>query len=202
MRPFPNVDSTRITVSRAGGIGPLWARSGRELFFVDPDTRDLMAAQFDTDSGQVLAPETLFTMPPGYLVNAGWNFYDVASDDQRFLMVRPYVGEGDESATELILVQNFFEVLKERVGGGDDVPRPHRPPERRPGRPLQDRANARRGRYGHRVPGGGPQARPEGGPEGPEAGTGCHRRGRTVPRRDQGHGEPPAPSHPAAVRLG
>ncbi len=76
-----------------------------------------MAAQFDTDSGQVLAPETLFTMPPGYLVNAGWNFYDVASDDQRFLMVRPYVGEGDESATELILVQNFFEVLKERVGG-------------------------------------------------------------------------------------
>ena len=32
-------------------------------------------------------------------------------------MARPYTGEGDESATEVIVVLNFFEVLKERVGG-------------------------------------------------------------------------------------
>ncbi len=112
--PFPNVDSTRVRVSRDGGLGTLWAHSGRELFFVDQD-RGLVAAQFDPASGQVLAQETLFTIPVGYVVAAGLDFYDITSDDQRFLMVRPYEGEGEAAATEVIVVENFFEELKERV---------------------------------------------------------------------------------------
>ncbi len=114
MRPLPDVNSTRVLVSRDGGRGPLWAHSGRELFFVGED-RGLVAAQFDPASGQVLAQETLFTIPAGYLVNPGDNFYDITSDDQRFLMVRPYQGEGEAAATEVIVVENFFEELKERV---------------------------------------------------------------------------------------
>ena len=31
VRPFPNVDSTMVLVSTAGGLGPLWAHSGREV---------------------------------------------------------------------------------------------------------------------------------------------------------------------------
>ena len=112
--PFPNADSTRVRVSTEGGLGPLWARSGQELFFMDED-RGMTAARFDPISGQVLGLETLFTKPPEYPVNVGANFYDVALDDQRFLMARPYAGEGD--ATEVIVVENFFEELKERVGG-------------------------------------------------------------------------------------
>lgn len=116
MVPFPDVQSTRVRVSPEGGLGPLWSHGGQELFFVDED-RGMTAARFDPVSGQVLGLETLFTIPPGYPVNPGANFYDVALDDQRFLMARPYTGEGDESATEVIVVLNFFEVLKERVGG-------------------------------------------------------------------------------------
>ena len=103
-----------MRVSRDGGLGTLWAHSGRELFFVDQD-RGLVAAQFDPASGQVLAQETLFTIPVGYVVAAGLDFYDITSDDQRFLMVRPYEGEGEAAATEVIVVENFFEELKERV---------------------------------------------------------------------------------------
>ena len=114
VRPLPNVNSTRVRVSRDGGLRPLWARSGRELFFVDED-RGLIAAQFDPASGQVLAQETLFSIPVGYFVAAGRDFYDITSDDQRFLMVRPYQGEGEAAATEVIVVENFFEELKERV---------------------------------------------------------------------------------------
>ena len=68
VRPLPDVNSARVRVSRDGGLGPLWAHSGRELFFVDED-RGLVAAQFDPGSGQVQAQETLFTIPAGYVVN-------------------------------------------------------------------------------------------------------------------------------------
>ncbi len=37
--------------------------------------------------------------------------YDVSPDDQRFVMLQTE----ENTSTELILVQNFFEVLKERV---------------------------------------------------------------------------------------
>ena len=114
--PFPDVQSTRVRVSTEGGLGPLWAHSGRELFFVDED-RGMTAARFDPASGQVLGLETLFTMPQGYRVSAGANFYDVVLDDQRFLMARPYAGDAEGPATEVIVVENFFEELKERVGG-------------------------------------------------------------------------------------
>jgi hypothetical protein len=39
--------------------------------------------------------------------------YDVTPDDQRFVMIR-YRGVGE--AGELIVVENWFEELKERVG--------------------------------------------------------------------------------------
>ena len=97
---------------------PLWAHSGRELFFVD-GSRALVAAQVETDSGfQVGEKETLFTLPPGYLGNPVSTLYDIAPDDQRFLMVRDYQGDAQEEAVSpFVLVNNFFEVLKERVGG-------------------------------------------------------------------------------------
>ena len=35
MRPFPQVDSGRWQISTTGGTRPAWARSGRELFYLD-----------------------------------------------------------------------------------------------------------------------------------------------------------------------
>jgi Tol biopolymer transport system component len=34
VRPFPDVESGKWQVSTAGGVSPVWAHSGRELFFV------------------------------------------------------------------------------------------------------------------------------------------------------------------------
>ena len=49
----------------------------------------------------------------GYQPGSGYPQYDVSFDDQRFVMLRI---EDDGSGTDgLILVQNFFEELKERV---------------------------------------------------------------------------------------
>jgi len=115
VRPFPNTDSTRVRVSTDGGIVPVWAKSGRELFFFGPD-RTMVVAQFDPVSGRVLDKETLFSLPAGYPAVVSNNFYDVSLDGERFLMVRPYVDDTQEEASGgWVLVQNFFEVLKERI---------------------------------------------------------------------------------------
>ena len=118
MRPFPDVESTRVRVSTDGGMAPVWAKSGPELFFWDQD-RALVAAQFDPTSGRVLAQETLFTLPSGFRTQGdvgGNDFYDVSSDGERFLMARSYTDDTEEeSSPAIILVENFFEELKARV---------------------------------------------------------------------------------------
>ncbi len=114
--PFPNVDSGRVPVSTEGGFGPRWAHSGRELFFVDADRR-LVAAEVETASGfGVLERETLFALGSEYFVIEGADFYDIAPDDQRFLMARLASGLWGSADDRFILVTNWFEELKERVG--------------------------------------------------------------------------------------
>jgi len=114
VRPFPDVESTRIRVSTGGGIIPIWANSGSELFFVDP-SNGMIAARFDPASGRVLGLETLFTIPPIYVVNASQDFYHIGSDDQRFLMARPFLGTEEGEEPRFVLVQNWLEEVKARV---------------------------------------------------------------------------------------
>ena len=37
VRPFPNVNAGKWQVSTSGGVQPLWAHNGRELFYVSMD---------------------------------------------------------------------------------------------------------------------------------------------------------------------
>ena len=55
----------------------------------------------------------LFSMDD-YLPSNGAPMYDVSPDDQRFVMLRIGVGLGSDS--ELILVENWAEELREREG--------------------------------------------------------------------------------------
>jgi hypothetical protein len=56
------------------------------------------------------APRQLFSLAA--FTPRGIRPFDLAPDGERFLMMRP---EGAGEGTELILVQNFFEVLRELV---------------------------------------------------------------------------------------
>ena len=122
VRPFPDVDSGKVQVSTEGGIMPYWAHNGEELFFVDPSTLDMMAARFETTPRfRVVEREPLFTIPSDYERSRVGLLYDVTQDDQRFLMARFYVVAGVEEgdagqANAFVLVQNFFEELRQRVG--------------------------------------------------------------------------------------
>ena len=115
--PFPNVESARVQVSIEGGFSPQWAHSGSELFFADALGGSLIAAEVETASGfRVLQRETLFALGAQRLVLPGLDSYDVMPDDQRFLMVSGApTSSGDDGVGRFILVQNFFEELRERV---------------------------------------------------------------------------------------
>ena len=63
VRPFPNVDDGRWQISRDGGISPVWAPSGRELFFRG-SAFDMMAVAVETEPTLSPGnPEVLFAAP-------------------------------------------------------------------------------------------------------------------------------------------
>ncbi len=119
VRPFPDVDAGKWQVSAEGGHGALWSHTGDELFFVN-NSGEMMAAQVETASGfRVRERQTLFAIPRGYESRAVSDFivglFDITSDDERFLMVRRFT-DSDEASNEFIIVQNFFEEVRARIG--------------------------------------------------------------------------------------
>jgi hypothetical protein len=116
VRPFPDVGSGKWPVSRGGGFAPLWAHSGRELFYISADST-MMVARVETGEGfRITDRQSLFPLPAGFNVERIITLYDVTPDDQTFIGVR------DISATvtvepPLILVEHWLEEVKERTGG-------------------------------------------------------------------------------------
>ena len=118
VRPFPDTDSGKWQVSDGGARGPLWAHGGRELFYMSAD-RDMMVAEIQTGPpfsvGQRLV---LFRVDQEYPMTVVVGSFDISADDQRFLMRRRVAETETETGetTHLILVQNWFEELREKLG--------------------------------------------------------------------------------------
>jgi serine/threonine-protein kinase len=119
VRPYPNVQAGHFQVSSGGGRAPAWSSDGSELFFIadatneGADSRRMMVAPIDRGPPfRVLTPQTLFEIDDNYYLANNSISYRVADDDERFLMAR-FLGEG--ARIELVFVQNFFEVLRERA---------------------------------------------------------------------------------------
>jgi serine/threonine-protein kinase len=116
VRPFPDAQGGKWQVSTGGGINPKWAHSENELFFVNGNG-EMVAAQTQTAGGfRVGERRTLFSVADRFL-NAQPNYasWDVAPDDQRFIMLQVGGGNSDEVG-RLVVVQNFFRELEERMG--------------------------------------------------------------------------------------
>ncbi|HEU5162896.1 MAG TPA: hypothetical protein VFV54_07115, partial [Thermoanaerobaculia bacterium] len=76
-------------ISTAGGAQPVWRGDGRELFYLDLQTR-LMSVklEFQAETVEASVPETLFQAQLGGPLLA-WNHYDVTADGQTFLFDPP-----------------------------------------------------------------------------------------------------------------
>ncbi len=116
VRPFPDADGGKWQVSVSGGFNPQWAHSEDELFFVSAGG-EMVVAQVRTDGGVFRVGErrTLFSLGDRSLhAQPNYASWDVARDDQRLLMLQ--IGGGEGEVSELIVVQNFFGILEERLG--------------------------------------------------------------------------------------
>jgi serine/threonine-protein kinase len=102
-------------ISTEGGVEPLWARNGSQLFYRWDN--QVWAVDVRTDGGfSPSKPRLLFKVQFGR--TAPIRNWDISLDGQRFLMVK---GEEPklQPVTELILVQNWFEELKRLAPTGN-----------------------------------------------------------------------------------
>jgi serine/threonine protein kinase len=112
VRPFPETQNAVWQISRGGGQGPVWARSGQQLFYQNL-RRELMAvatrgnATFEWDP-----PQTLFDAS-NYAFNPWHPIYDVTPDGEKLLMARLVGPPGGE----LVLILNWFHELKRELAG-------------------------------------------------------------------------------------
>jgi serine/threonine-protein kinase len=113
VRPFPDATSGGLwSVSTDGGYEPVWAPSGRELFYRNA-ADELVAVQVTGDP--TFAPGrrvVLFSME-GYLPGSDHPQYDVSPDGREFVMLR--IVEEEMTRNQFILVDNWFEELRGRA---------------------------------------------------------------------------------------
>jgi len=118
VRPFPNVDAGRWQISSNGGLRPVWARSGRELFYDGLRDVGMMAVSIgDAATFSYGNPTTLFATRSGYYKSpAAGRTFDVSPDGQRFLMIKVATDETSRRSTaNMVVVMNWLDDLRQRV---------------------------------------------------------------------------------------
>jgi serine/threonine-protein kinase len=120
VRPFPNVDSGKWQLSRSGGSEPLWAHSGRELFYRDAGLNLVAVAVRPGAAFESAEQRTLFSTKDFQNNPVSRRVYEITPDDRRFLFARTVGGAATGAAgpLNLVRVDNWFTELG---------PRPRRP---------------------------------------------------------------------------
>ena len=116
VRPFPNVGGGQWQVSTAGGRQPLWARSGKELFYVGADGA-LLRVPVEASGATWNAGTPMKLLEGRYYTGAALagRTYDVSPDGQRFLMIKAPGTDASAAPPALIVVQHWDEELKRLV---------------------------------------------------------------------------------------
>ncbi|HSB54739.1 MAG TPA: protein kinase [Gemmatimonadales bacterium] len=106
VRPFPDVTRARWQVSPSGGTSPVWAHSGRELFYLAPGDSLVSAAVTGTPDFQVISRRALFSTLP-YVFQPWHQAFGVRPGDRTFVMLQRSSSQGPETR-RLTVVLNWF----------------------------------------------------------------------------------------------
>jgi hypothetical protein len=116
-RPYPG-PGPEVTISAGGGQEPVWAPSGKELFYRHGGT--LLSVRIDEtpSSLTVSAPARAFEDP--YRLDTGGASggmanYDIAPDGKRFVMIEEPKASSTPQALKFNVILNWTEELKARV---------------------------------------------------------------------------------------
>ena len=115
VRPFPKVDGGRWQVSNGGGSRPAWARSGRELFYLDASNR-LTVVPVQTTGITFGAGKSTKVFDTKYATPLNYRPYDVSLDDHRLLMIKDSATDDQKAPpATMVVALSWFEELKARV---------------------------------------------------------------------------------------
>jgi eukaryotic-like serine/threonine-protein kinase len=119
VRPFPGPGG-KSQVSTDGGSRPIWSRDGRQLFFLTPDLRIMVASY--TAQGDTFSAGKPHVWSQKNLVEIGGFYpYDLAPDGKRFAVVLNPGGTEEQeqrSTDSVIILLNFFDELRRKVPSG------------------------------------------------------------------------------------
>jgi hypothetical protein len=111
VRAFPG-PSGKWQISTDGGANPVWARSGKELFYQNGDK--MMVVDIAGDAAlRAGTPRMLFQGKYETVGGGRGRNYDVSPDGQRFIMIK--AGSSNERSPQMIAVMNWFTELRQRV---------------------------------------------------------------------------------------
>jgi serine/threonine-protein kinase len=106
VRPHPAMDR-KWPVSIDGGQWPGWSPQGRSIVFHRPGTTKLMEAKIRTEPEFSVGRPRVVLDDPHLL-----SWHGMSTDGERFLVVK---APPEEKVTELIVVENWFEVLRQKA---------------------------------------------------------------------------------------
>ncbi len=109
VRPFPNVNEQKWTVSTTGGQTPVWSPDGRELFYMNGTA--MMAVPIDTRGRRLVAGKPQFLFDGPYDTTQDMNF-DISPDGRRFVMVE---ADPDAKPTRFQIILNWTKELSQLV---------------------------------------------------------------------------------------
>ncbi len=117
VRPFPDVTRARWQVSPAGGTSPVWAHSGRELFYLAPGDSLVSASVTGTPDFQVSDRHALFKTLP-FVFQPWHQAFGVRPGDRSFVMLQRSSSQGPETR-RLTVVLNWFTEVNARLGAAE-----------------------------------------------------------------------------------
>jgi tRNA A-37 threonylcarbamoyl transferase component Bud32 len=116
VRRFSDVTSGLWQVSTEGGTRPLWARNGRELFYLAPTGALMRVGVAPGPAWTATEPTKLFDShygPPAFHTG---RTYDVSPDGRSFLFIKnSAVDEARTTPVSMVVVLNWTEELKRLV---------------------------------------------------------------------------------------
>jgi serine/threonine protein kinase len=110
VRPFPpSATGGKWVISNQGGTRPIWARSGRDLFYLGRD--GLMAVSY-TLKGDAFVAEK----PRMWLPNPATANFDLAPDGKRLAVMTPVAAaDAPKPEHQVVFLENFFDELRRRA---------------------------------------------------------------------------------------
>ena len=114
VRPFPGPGG-KWQISTDGGRYPRWPADGNELFYRNGDKMMAAVVNWEGSSLQSQTPRELFATQ--FVGLTGYE-YDVASDGERFVVIKRPDEEAQPERSQIMFVLNWFEELKAKAPTG------------------------------------------------------------------------------------